>query len=137
VELHEHGANQMIVGKTIRKYQFEFHVRHYLSERIHYEIINDDDASWPASPSNVAPRQTSLRAKMQAIGLKAMRRLFSQRKHNSMLDVVSLLRCPECREGGLSMEEGRLRCGKCEASYQVVNDISRLFPGTKGGIGES
>lgn len=137
VELYEHGANKVIAGKAIPRHPFEFHVRHYWSDRIQYEIINDeDDASWPAPPSNFTPRKSSLRGTVQATVLDVVRRLFSQRKRNCTLDVVSLLRCPECQEGCLS-KEGNLQCGTCEASYEVINDIPKLFRSTKGGSNES
>lgn len=135
VELYEHGANKVIAGRAIPRHPFEFHVRHYWNDRIHYEIINDDDdASWPAPPSNFAPHQSTLRARLQATVLDAIRRMFSQRKRNRTLDVVSLLQCPECQEGRLFREGVLLKCGTCEASYEVINDIPRLFPQHKGGV---
>jgi SAM-dependent methyltransferase len=138
VELYEHGAHKVIAGEAIPRHPFEFHVRHYWNDRIRFEIINDDDdASWPAPPANFAPRQTSLRAKVQAAALAAIRRLFSQRKRNRALDVVSLLQCPACHEGSMSKAEGFLQCGSCRSNYEVINDIPRLFPSTKGGIDES
>lgn len=138
VELYEHGAHKVIAGKAIPTHPFEFHVRHYWNDRIRYEILNDgDDAAWPAPPSNVTPRETSLRAKVQAAVLQAIRRLFSQSKRNHTLDVVSLLRCPNCQLGTLSREAGRLRCGACGVNYEVINNIPRLFPSTKGGVDES
>jgi len=138
VELYERGANKVIAGMAIPKHPFEFHVRYYWNDQINYEIVNAaDDANWPAPAANFAPRKSTLRARLQATVLGAIRRLFSQKKRNCALDIVALLQCPECRKGRLSREAGLLRCWTCQASFEVRNDIPRLFPSAKrDGINE-
>lgn len=138
VELYENGANKVIAGKAIPQYPFEFHVRYYWDDQIQYEIVNaDDDASWSAPSSNFVPRKPTLRARLQAAVLDTIRQLFSQRKRNRTLDVISLLQCPECREGCLFRQEALLKCRKCDAGFEVSNGVPRLFPNTKGGISAS
>lgn len=138
VELYEQGAHKVIAGKVIPLHPFEFHVRHYWTGRIRYDIVNEnDDASWPAPHSNSPLGETSFRAKLQANVLYLIRRLFSQNKRNRILDVVALLRCPECQQGSLSQDDGRLRCAVCEARHEVIHGIPRLFPSVKGAVDES
>ncbi len=127
-ELYEHRAFKVIAEKAIPMHPFEFHVRYYWSNKICYKILNDgDDASWPPPLSNLTDPKTSSRAKVQAYVLNLIRRVFSQNNRNHTLDLVSLLRCPECQIGSLFREKKHLHCVACEASYEVVNGIPRLY----------
>jgi SAM-dependent methyltransferase len=129
VELYEQRANRIIAGESIPAHPFEFHVRHYWQERIDFEIVNPgDDALWPAPSSKpVLLRQPSLRARLQSLALDAIRRIFSQNERNRNLDIIRLLQCPVCRDGGLRKSGELLECEKCGAGYEVVDGIPRLF----------
>lgn len=131
VELYGNRANTIIAGKSIPSFPFEFHVRHYWSDRIEREIVNpEDDASWSAPESDLqaSNRKPSLRAMFQSIVLQQIRRFFSQNRRNRNLDITTLLQCPTCGQGDIYMNCTAAVCKSCGAKYEVGNGIPKLFP---------
>ena len=132
VELYSDRAKSYIAGQLIPAHPFAFHVRYYWSESIDFEVLNPEvDAAWqsPADPvvtSNVISKK-SLRQKL----LDAMRTWSTQRARNSQIDLLTLLRCPDCYSDKLAQSESQVLCNTCGESYQLRNGIPHLFAKTK------
>jgi hypothetical protein len=117
------GRNKKWV-RFIAKNAFDFHVRYYWSDQaggIQYDVLNPEmDASWPPVVSAFIPPSSSLRAKVRARALKLVRWLFSQRQRNRQIDLLSLLWCPACRQGDLSVStSNQLCCMGCRATFPM------------------
>lgn len=131
VELYSHRAKSYIAGKLIPAHPFAFHVRYYWQDAIDFVVINPEvDASWqpPVDISATPNVQTkSIRKRL----LDAMRVWSSQRSRNSQIDLLSLLRCPDCHADPLVRSEEQLVCNACGANYPMHNGIPKLFSHTK------
>ena len=118
VEMYEQQAKPWVAGEAIPNHPFDFHVRYYWSNRIDYEILNSHvDAAWEA-PKTLAASQPTGRGVRQRL-LSGIRFLLSQRVRNSLIDLVSLMRCPVCKGENLRSEESTLVCAGCGAVYPV------------------
>ena len=131
VELYSNQAKSYIAGQLIPAHPFAFHVRYYWEDHIDFEVINPEvDAAWPspidvAATSNVRSKK-SFRQKL----LDAIRTYSSQKTRNSQIDLLSMLRCPDCYSGKVVRNESQLLCNACGTSYLVSNGIPHLFAKT-------
>ena len=125
VELYEHRAKPLMTRKVMPRHPEEFHVRYYWRDRIRWKVLNPAaDAGWapPASESKVEFRRNILRR----TATEAMQWLFSQRKRNRSLDILSLLRCAACLKGGLRREPDGLACSACGVRFANEGGIPCL-----------
>lgn len=135
VELYEPRAKRWIAGETIPRHPFDFHVRHYWQDCIHFEVLDEDvrfdagaEAGGAAAPHEAG--KAGLRTRM----LSGLRRLLSQNGRNRALDVLPLLRCPSCHHPGLAREGlERLHCAGCGARYEVRDGMMLMHPMTPEG----
>jgi SAM-dependent methyltransferase len=129
VGLYEEKAKNIIAGKTIPQNPFEFHTRFYWENSIPFTIINDEvDSSWaPPTFSYTTAISTSFRSQLGRIVLGVVRRLFSQNKRNTGLQIKSLLICPACKDSKLSFDAVVIICNSCGAHYENNNGVPALI----------
>lgn len=123
VELFKNKA-QPIFPKWVAKFPFHFHVRYYWEKKnggIQYKIINPEyqfDWEFP-KPANSTPARSPLTAIIKQNVLAAVRAIFSQRRRNRLLDLLSLLQCPQCRGERFRLDNSRVLCESCHAQFTV------------------
>lgn len=122
-----HNKARPLFPKWVARFPFQFHVRYYWSRDtggIRYKVLNPEcPADWPAPQSPVpaeAPRLPLIAAvKQKTLGM--VRRLFSQSTRNKSIDLLGLLKCPECGGGDFKMDAmgAHAFCSKCGAKHSV------------------
>jgi SAM-dependent methyltransferase len=128
VELYEKSVKGVIVGETIPRYPFAFHVRYYWQKKIDFVVVNpEEDASWKAPVSDEKEMQKGRRAKIHQIFLTFARAVLSQHFRNRRIDLQSLLTCPRCGAGGLNWGREEIECIQCSAIYQVRDGIPVMY----------
>lgn len=129
VDLYEHRAKSIFTTQTMPRRPFDFHVRFYWSERIDFEVLNEEvSLDWnPPQGEQRAPQRLGLRHHAGQFVLKAARNLLSQKKKNCSIELMQLLACPTC--GGVRLAKGEegLVCADCSARYQVKQGIPTMF----------
>jgi hypothetical protein len=128
VELYEHRAKDPVTQDLIPATPEAFHVRYFWKDRISFTVTNPEtDATWPGGPvDRPANPPGGIGGQVRRAALQAMRWLFSQRRRNARLDVVALLRCPQCRTGVLRRDSGELTCVACNSQYAERNGVCRM-----------
>ena len=125
---------QPFFPKWVARYPFQFHVRYYWSKDtggIRYRVVNPEcEANWPA-PQLPLPDETPrlpLIATLKQKTLALVRRLCSQSARNKSLDLLGLLKCPNCGIADYTMDDvsGHVVCRECSASYSIFVPGSRL-----------
>ena len=123
-ELFTHRANRVFPELMSRR-PFDFHVRFYWSraegDGIPYRITNPEvQCDWKAVDTGYVRGDLSMMARAKRRTLSVARRLFSQHRRNRSLDLVGLLRCPECSGAPLSAGAMMLTCPSCGRAYPIV-----------------
>lgn len=128
VELYEDRVKEIITKQVIPIHPFAFHVRYYWQDEIHFEILNPDFEmkTHSSQPQRPPSNEISLKEVIHAKLLSIIRRLFSQHRRNSRIDLTALLRCPDCHADEFSIGESLLFCRHCEKKYSLKNDIFNL-----------
>lgn len=129
VELYSDRAKPYIAGKLIPAHPFAFHVRYYWKENIDFVVLNPEvDAAWQpyaglTSVTDVVGRKT-IRQKL----LATIRTVLSQRRRNSKIDLMTLLRCPNCFSTELKQAGLDIECQQCQAQFGNSNGIPIMYP---------
>jgi len=127
VELYEHRVKRLLTRKVMPRDPDEFHMRYYWRDRIQWRVVNPNtDAGWspPASETRDEYKQNSIRRALT----ESMQWLYSQKKRNASLDVLSLLRCPSCLKGDLRRERDDMSCSSCAKGFPSEGGIPCLMP---------
>jgi SAM-dependent methyltransferase len=125
VELYENRAKRRVTRELMGRRPFDFHVRYYWSERIEFEVQNPHvNAAWRAPES--APPESGNGASARSRLRHAARSLLSQNRRNRGIDLVSLLRCPDCHGTEWARTERALTCRECNRAFVVVDGIPRM-----------
>ncbi len=128
VELYADRVKPLIAGGLIPAHPFAFHVCYYWSEKIDFVVLNPEvDATWQppleqASSAQVASRQT-MRQKL----LATIRRRLSQHKRNGQIDLLTLLRCPNCLSIELERAGDGIKCQHCQTNFASSNGIPIMY----------
>lgn len=131
VELYSDRAKLYIAGMLIPAHPFAFHVRYYWNNNINFVVINPEvDADWQPPAPDV---QTSTpcvvgRKSMRQRLLATTRAWLSQRTRNSQIDLLSLLRCPNCFSTELKQSGADIECPHCQAQFGSSNGIPVMYP---------
>ncbi len=126
VTLYEDRVKEVVTRDVIPAHPFDFHVRYYWTDTIDYEIVNPDTdifASEAEQPNTRLMQKASIRGKVQAWLLKTIRNLFSQHVRNRQIDLIQLLQCTSCGDGGLVRKADAVVCRGCGKSYPFRNGI--------------
>ena len=125
VELYEDRAKPIMTGNVIPHHPFAFHVRYYWRDKIEYEIVNPEteppleSAKDRASP----PQEPTARNRVNATLGRLVRHFFSQRRRNSKINLISLLRCTGCHTSELQLDKGKLSCQQCGRCYPIRHGV--------------
>jgi len=122
-----HNKARPYFPKWVAKFPFQFHVRYYWSKEeggIQHKVLNPEcPADWPA-PQSAQPAEIPrlpLIADLKQKTLVLVRKLFSQSARNKSIDLLSLLKCPDC--GGDNFENDEIFehaiCVKCGTKHSV------------------
>ncbi|RPH52583.1 MAG: class I SAM-dependent methyltransferase [Desulfobacteraceae bacterium] len=124
VELYEERAKRWVTQQLIPDHPADFHVRYYWKDRINYQIINPKtDASWQPVDSNNIMENMLKGQYIRHMILKLFRRVLSQTRRNSRIELLPLLRCPSCHKGEISMLGAWIVCGNCKSKYKVDQGV--------------
>lgn len=126
VEIYEDRVKQVVTRHVIPSHPFDFHVRYYWADKIDYEVVNpevDIFVSDAEQPNTRLLQKASIRSKVQALLLKAIRNLFSQHTQNRQIDLIKLLQCTNCRHDVLVRKDETLVCQGCGKTYPIRNGI--------------
>lgn len=129
VELYEARAKTRVTQNLIPEYPEDFHMRYYWQHRIDYELVNPDvDAAWqediPSKPSQKLSPVAGLKSALREAWLRGLRFFFSQRARNSSIDLLPLLRCPECKGEEFVPAEGKgATCSACQFVYHFRDGV--------------
>lgn len=126
VELYEKRAKEIITRETIPRYAAEFHMRYFWIDKIKFTVVNPEvDASWaPPYPDSNVPPQFGIKAKLRIVILGIIRRWFSQSGRNAKLDILPLMRCPNCHSEQLERKSADgLVCLCCDAHFKTGHNI--------------
>ena len=122
-----HNKARPFFPKWASRFPFQFHVRYYWSKDtggIKYKILNPEcSADWPVPQSPVpdAPPRLSLMATLKQTTLAVVRKLFSQSTRNKSIDLLGLLKCPECGGGKYKLDGSGVHavCDRCGTKHSV------------------
>jgi len=125
VELYEQRAKAIITHETIPNNAAAFHIRYCWRDTINYRIVNPEvNASWEPPVSCPALPPSGSRSQLNAGLLKIIRQVFSQHGRNARLDILPLLRCPQCHGESVSRAfSTALVCTGCGANYSVNGNL--------------
>src|SRR5215475_7561509 len=125
VELYEDRAKRIMTRNVIPRHPFAFHVRYYWRDKIEYEIVNPNtEPPLEAAKDRLSPPQEpNARNRVNAALSRLVRHFFSQRRRNSEIDLVTLLRCPECYRSELRLDTDELSCLQCGRRYSVRRGV--------------
>lgn len=116
------------------------HMRYFWSGEISYEIVNHEvNASWPY-PREILEKKcpaVSVVDRLRNSYLSIRRWLYSQNHRNRRLNLADFLRCPTCCSEALEVGKTSVRCKQCDATYEVINGVPRLFPLAMDGFNRS
>ena len=126
VELYEKRAKSIITSETIPRHAADFHMRYFWKDKIKYAIVNPEvDASWtaPEVGVNIPPPLLGLTAKFRLIILAVIRYLFSQRVRNAKLNILPLMRCPQCHsELLIKKSANEISCNGCNSLFKTAHN---------------
>lgn len=124
VELYEDRVKRPMTAHFMRKYPFDLHIRYYWADQINFEVLNNHvDAGWLAPKSSRVPKKPGLKGRIRQNILRVVRRLFSQNRRNTNIDLFSLLHCPDCSSPVEHPIETQLSCPDCGKVFPVTNGV--------------
>lgn len=124
-QLYEPRAKNIIAKKTIPEHPFEFHTRFYWKDRINYLIVNPDtDSTWDGpNLSHSTAIADTLKASLGRSFLWLVRRVLSQNRRNSSIDIYKILQCPKCASDVTKIDNKTLCCENCGSNYGIKENI--------------
>jgi SAM-dependent methyltransferase len=128
VELYEPRAKRWIAGETIPRHPFDFHVRHYWQDSIAFELLDQSTLFSPGSADGASAPHEAASGGLRGRVLRLLRGWMSQNARNRQLDVVPLLRCPECHQPQIDRRDSALHCAGCGARYDLRDGIALMNP---------
>lgn len=125
--LHEKRVKRL---NLTSKFPFEFHVRFYWEDKIEYKVINAAVLTDWELPEQCIHEvvKPSWRYRIRLSIIPLLRWLFSQKRRNRNIDLISLLICPTCRSESIKMMNNRIVCNACTAVYPMKGSIPLMYP---------
>lgn len=115
----------------ISKKPFHFHVRFYWEKSINYEILNPEvNTGWesPVSLTHWSYNDLNFIGKAKTNTLKIVRSLCSQRSRNKKIDLVALIRCPNCHSDlPMKKDVDRVTCMSCNVQFNYTGNFINLI----------
>ncbi len=125
--------------RHLRANAFAFHLRLFWSREdggIRYRMTQPlpKDAAAFDGGGEARVESGAARRGARAVLRDALRGSLSQSRRNRAIDLLSLLRCPECRASDLEVSAAdAIRCRCCAATYPATGRVARMHPRTNGG----
>lgn len=134
VDLYERHAKHWITRELIPGHPAAFHMRYLWKDKINFKILNPQtEASWtPVMTDRPAELPSGIKQTIRIMLLTAFRRLFSQNRRNKNLDLLTLLRCPECRTENLERQKGQIVCKQCNLYYKAEQNMYQMNSDSAG-----
>lgn len=130
VELYEDRVKSVLTSDLIPRHPFQFHVRFYWESEISYVVVNPEvDAAWAAPTVPQGASTTSFGGRLRKMTRDFLRGLLSQRRRNSSLDLLPLLRCTTCRSTVLAHEANAVHCVTCGTRFPVRKRVVAMNEG--------
>lgn len=127
VELYEKRAKAIITRETIPRHAAEFHMRYFWRDIIKYKVLNPEvDANWasPSDSGNNTHTKLGFKSKTRSLILGLIRCLFSQGFRNANIDILKLMRCPQCHSELLVRKSlDVIACNECDSHYKTAHNI--------------
>jgi hypothetical protein len=128
VELYSDRAKPLIANGLIPAHPFAFHVRYYWREKIDFVVVNSQvDATWKSPLEQTVFVQVTDQRTMRQRLLDTLRRGLSQQKRNSQIDLLTLLRCPNCFSTDLKQAGEEIKCQHCQTNFASSNGIPIMY----------
>lgn len=134
VELYEHRAKRWVTQQLIPEHPFDFHCRYYWQDKISFRVVNPEtDASWqPVTTDRSSEKTNGIKQTIRYALLKMVRWMFSQNRRNRYINLLPLLRCPQCGGGQFTRRESNIICGDCGIHYGLKGNLLIMQPGQTG-----
>ena len=132
VDMYERKVKDDQFHKYLKTHAAPFYMRFYWQDKIDYTIKNPEiDAGW-AMPSGIsASGKRSLSTLLRGRLTKLLRSRFSQTSRNHSLDIMSLLRCPDCFSIALKKTTSGIECQDCKSQFVSSKGIPIMYPNEK------
>ncbi len=131
VDMYERKVKDDQFINYLKKHPAPFYMRFYWQDNIDYEIRNPEiDANWPL-PSGIsgASVHNSLSMRLRNRLITIMRKWFSQTARNRTIDLLSLLRCPDCYSTELQQSTDlSIQCNHCNAKFSDAHGVPVMYP---------
>jgi SAM-dependent methyltransferase len=130
VDMYERKVKDSQFIRYLKKHPAPFYMRFYWQNEIDYEIQNPEiDASWAMlSGITSTHANTSLFMRLRVQFTKFIRKQFSQTLRNSSIDLLSLLRCPDCFSTTLTQSDSTITCQHCGTTFISSNGVPVMYP---------
>ncbi len=129
VDMYEHKVKDGEFLKYLKTHPAPFYMRFYWQDNIDFEIRNPEiDAAWMLPSGISTPGQKSVFMRLRGRLTMLLRSMFSQTSRNGSLDIVPLLRCPNCFATGLHRKGSDIECLHCKAKFENLNGIPVMYP---------
>jgi SAM-dependent methyltransferase len=130
VELYEDRVKPIFTRELVPQHPFAFHVRFYWENKIAYRVINPEvDAGWVPPPGGIGGARIGMTSGLREHVRNLLRLAMSQRRRNTSIDLLPLLRCTTCHAIHLIRADDHIRCSTCETAYPVRNGIVAMNEG--------
>lgn len=124
VEMYEDRVKPILTRELVPVHPFEFHVRYYWENKIAYQVLNPEtDASWAAPDAGPQSDGMSTGNRFKQRVREVLREAVSQRRRNSELDILPLLRCTKCHSTQMRRAEKGVECTACKEKYPIRGGV--------------
>jgi uncharacterized protein YbaR (Trm112 family) len=97
--------------------------QYHWRDHIRYRILNpNDQVKWPEETDVDAPQSDQ-----RPLSRRLIKWMANQRARRK-IDLLSLLRCPDCTNTDLEVVSSAILCGACSASFPVRNGVPQMHP---------
>lgn len=130
VDMYEHKVKDSQFLDYLKKHPAPFYMRFYWQNEIDYEVRNPEtNANWPL-PAGISgtPGQTSLSMRLRGLLTAFVRKQYSQTLRNRSIDLLSLLRCPDCFSTMLKQTGSDIVCQHCKSQFGNSHGIPIMYP---------
>ena len=129
VDMYERKVKDDQFLKYLKTHAAPFYMRFYWQDKIDYTIKNPEtDADWVMPSGISASGKNSLSMLLRGRLTKLLRSRFSQTSRNRSLDIMSLLRCPDCFSIDLKKTASGIECQDCKSQFGSSKGIPIMYP---------
>lgn len=132
VDMYERKVKDDEFLQYLRKHPTPFYMRFYWQDYIDFQIQNPEtNAGWELPLGILAPGKNTIFKYLRSRFVATLRRLVSQNSRNRSINIMSLLRCPNCFSTELKQSASVIECPHCEIQFENSNGIPNMYPSEK------